>query len=97
MMNTKLAAGLEAIARRINKSTGLAHPDDLGATVDLLEKLVDAGHVANHPDQVFERLTKTLAVPDDAAREIALVYETLVLRRDDPSGPWWKPDIVEQL
>lgn len=96
-MNKKLAAGLEAIARRINQSTALAHPNDLGAAVELLEKLIDAGHQADHPDEVTEHLRDTLKVPDEAAREIILVYETLVLRRKDPGGPWWKADIVDQF
>jgi hypothetical protein len=96
-MNTKLAEGLKAIASRINKSTGLAHPNDLGATVELLGKLIDAGHVAAHVDEVTEHLTNTLKVPDDAVRQIVLVYETLALRQSDPSGPWWKADIVDQL
>jgi hypothetical protein len=96
-MNKKLAAGLEAIARRINKSTALAHPNDLSSTVELLGQLIDAGYEADHPDEVTEHLTTTLKVPDDAVREIVLVYETLVLRKNDPGGPWWKADIVDQL
>jgi hypothetical protein len=96
-VNKKLAAGLDAIARRINKSTGLAHPNDLASTVEPLGKLIDAGYEASHPDEVTEHLTNLLEVPEDAASQIVLVYETLVLRKNDPGGPWWKADIVDQL
>jgi hypothetical protein len=96
-MDKKLGAGLEAIAKRINRSTALAHPNDLAATVELLEKLVDAGHVADHPDEVTEYLTDKLKLPEDAVAQILLVYEVLVLRKGDPSGPYWKDDIVANL
>jgi hypothetical protein len=96
-MNKKLASGLEQIARTINKSTALAHPNDLSKTVELLGKLIDAGYQADHPDEVTEHLTNALKLPDAAVREIALVYETLVLRKGDPSGPWFKADVVDKL
>lgn len=96
-MDKKLEKGLEAVAKRINVSTGLSHPNDLASTVELLGKLVDAGHVADHVDEVSEYLRDALKLPDDAAAQISLVYETLVLRRSDPGGPWWGDDIVSKL
>lgn len=94
-MDKKLEAGLEAITRSINKSTALAHPDDLEKAVQMLSKLIDAGHVANHVDEVHEYL-QNLGMPEDTIREIVLVYETLV-RRASPGSPCWKENILDTL
>ena len=80
----------------INQSTGLAHPNDLGKTVELLRKLVEAGHVAQHPNEMIEFLKKA-GVRERAAREISLGYEALVLAAGYDGGPYWKEDIIAKL
>jgi len=93
-MSPLMKEALDSLLARINKSTGLAHPSDLEAAVEIFKVLVDAGEGADQDEIVH--YVEAQGVGFDEALDVQRVYEVLVLAKR-PGAPSWKPDILRIL
>ncbi len=87
---------LDAIAGRINFSTGLAQSGDFASTVEMFDRLLNAGEAAKQ-DEIVDYLQRVHRMPADAAQEVQRVYETLAYVRQPGRQPSWKDDILDQF
>ncbi|HYO71876.1 MAG TPA: hypothetical protein VEU33_37940 [Archangium sp.] len=86
---------LDSILAGINKSTGLAHPNDLDKAVEMFRQLLGEGEQTAQ-DEIYHYIVNKQVTSDDAAMEIQRVWEVLERTRR-PLGSSWKPDIIEIL
>jgi len=85
---------LDEVLGKINTSSGLSHPDDLEAAVEMFRQLLDAGEQPG-PNAIADYV-KTKQLPSDVGLELQRVWHVLVLARK-PVGTAWRPDIIERL
>ena len=90
-MSPLMTAALDSLLARINKSTGLAHPSDLEAAVELFRALLDEGETVEQDEIVHYVQRKGVSFDDGLG--IQRAFEVLALARR-PGIRAWKPDII---
>ncbi len=95
-MNNLFERALDSLAHSINISTGVAHPNDFGRTVEMFTRLLDSGEGASQ-DEILDYLQKRHRMGFDEAQDIQRVYEVLAVARQPGRQTFWKDDILDQL
>jgi hypothetical protein len=95
--NPVVAKGLEHLTCRVNLSTGLAHPSDRSAAIELFRLFVRGGEGFN-PDQVRAWAVRHGWRPDDA-RDLADVAHKIQEGRKLKAAPGggWREDYLDRL
>ena len=89
--------GLTAIKNRINLSSGFAHPNDKGCTIEMLRRLKNAGYLL---DSLFIRdwaLQNGFKVSDAEKLKEYVEGVNLGKKYRIGSSPYWKDDIIDFL
>lgn len=87
---------LRTLTRRVNVSTGIVHPRDRAAAIDLFKRLRGAGFKLE-PEKIRQWLVRHSWAPEDAA-EVKTLVEAITDRRPIRGGRTsWADDIMEQL
>jgi len=95
--NAVVQEGLKALTGRVNLSTGLAHPSDKAAAVQLFRELYRHGELYD-PDSVRAWALRNGWTPE-GADDLRYVAQAILDRRRIRGGryPVWSPDIIEVL
>jgi hypothetical protein len=94
--NPVVIAALRSLTKAVNLSTGIHHPSDRQAAIDLFERLNDAGESYN-PDEVRAWLIREGGwAPTDADDVRSIAASILAGRRIRGGGRFWADNIVEQ-
>lgn len=93
--NPTVRAALESLTTRINLSTGLSHPSDEAAAIEMFRLLHVAGEVFN-PDEVKSWLVSELGWRRQQANEAAEIAQKVLSGRTlrAANHPRWASDIV---
>jgi hypothetical protein len=97
VMTPLVEEALKAITQRTNLSTGLVHPNDRAAAVQMFEKLNNA-NVMYDPEELYTWSLRN-GWTSEGARELRDVAEGVKdgKRHRIDRNPFWKPDILEIL
>jgi len=94
--NPVVVEALKTLTRTVNLSTGISHPSDRRATIDLFRRLQETGERFD-PSEVRAWLVSQGGWRSQDADEVESVAKSILAgKRLKDSGRFWADDIVEQ-